>query len=34
MRHRIVSLGGAFTIGMHPPHGTRIEVSVPRMRGH
>jgi signal transduction histidine kinase len=34
MRHRIVSLGGAFTIGMNPPHGTRVEVIVPRVRGH
>ena len=34
MRHRIDSLGGAFTIGMNPPHGTRTEVSVPRERGY
>jgi len=32
MRHRIESLGGRFTIGTKPPHGTRIEVVVPRAR--
>jgi signal transduction histidine kinase len=32
MRHRIESLGGKFTIGMNAPHGTRIEVAVPRNR--
>jgi signal transduction histidine kinase len=32
MRHRIESLGGSFTIGTNAPHGTRIEVVVPRAR--
>ena len=30
MRHRIESLGGKFTIGTNTPHGTRIQVVVPR----
>jgi signal transduction histidine kinase len=30
MRHRIESLGGKFTIRANSPHGTRIEVAVPR----
>ena len=33
MRHRIESLGGKFTINSNAPHGTRIAVVVPRVRG-
>jgi signal transduction histidine kinase len=32
MRHRIESLGGKFTISTNQPHGTRIEVIVPRTK--
>ena len=32
MRHRIESLKGKFTISTNAPHGTRIEVAVPRTR--
>jgi signal transduction histidine kinase len=30
MRHRIESLGGKFAISLNPPHGTRVDVTVPR----